>query len=167
MNPLDNLKDIHSATHISNWPIAYGWWLVAVLILISIYATIRWVTYVNQRRKAKKQALKEVQQIIMTKNDSPAALNQILKRVAVVYFPGIAVQQLHGKEWAEFLINALPEKQSTKYSTQLTSLQNNLYQKQAVTETDIAEYQKTVEKWLKLALPPSRKTSQKLEQKHA
>ncbi|WP_158968251.1 DUF4381 domain-containing protein [Paraglaciecola sp. L3A3] len=167
MNPLDNLKDIQNPAEIGNWPPAYGWWLLALVAILVLFIAIKWVLHFKQQRQAKQQALKEIELINIEQPHAATQLNQILKRVALEYFPSCSVQKLHGEQWVNFLIKTLPNKQAGKNSEQITQLQNSLYQKQTIEAKEIAQHKHTVQQWVKLAVPPSKNISQTLEQEHA
>ena len=167
MNPLDNLKDIQNPSEIGSWPPAYGWWILALLTILIIYIAIKWAMHFKQQRRAKKQALKEIESLVLEQKNVVPQLNQILKRVALVYFPDISVQSLHGEKWVDFLVSSLSNKHSLTNTEQMTKFQNNLYQNQAVAMSEIIQHKEVVKQWVKLAVPPSKKTTQTLELKYA
>lgn len=107
---LVQLRDIHLPEPIGWWPLASGWYLLAVLMLISliivIFFAIRY--YINGR--AKRQAihlLTDYQQQYRQDNGQliAARISELLKRVALVYFPREKVASLQGDEWIAFLTN--------------------------------------------------------------
>lgn len=167
MNPLENLQDIHKASDVSNWPPAYGWWILALAILLCVWFTSNLLIKLYKKRKIKRLALNELKAIRASENVSIMQLNQLLKRVTMAYFPNIAVQKLHGKQWAEFLISALPKNQASNLSSQISNMQNSLYQKPENQTANFDEHKIVAENWLKHALPPSHKTTKRLEQEHA
>ena len=171
MNPLQNLKDIRTPTAIELWPPAYGWWILVALVVIGIFLLTIWLIKTRKIRRAKRQTLQALQQIDSSNLDSVSQLNQLLKRVAIVYFPNVAIQKLYGNQWAEFLAQALSDSQAIKLSTQLQNLQAALYRKPDLKTgnhpLDIKEYKDLAATWIKQAVPPSNKTKQKLEQNYA
>ena len=108
MQDLSQLKDIHLPQAISDWPLAYGWWLSLALIVITITLSI--VVYFKQRKKnaVKRSALALLdRQFIQFKanNDSQLFLqqcNQILKRYCLTHYPEAV--SLSGPRWTNFLI---------------------------------------------------------------
>ncbi|KTC92115.1 DUF4381 domain-containing protein [Legionella cincinnatiensis] len=108
-DPLAQLKDIHLPTPIGWWPLAPGWYLViALIVLISIF--IFYYIYKNHRHaKAKNYALillmnyqmeyEKEQNVALTS----ARISELLRRVALAYYPREKVASLHGKEWLHFL----------------------------------------------------------------
>lgn len=105
MNELAELKDIHLPPGVSMWPLAIGWYVVTITILMllafSMYRLIKWFQY----NKPKKQALKLLGQL-KTSPDTQNKLTQIallLKRVAIRYHGIDKVAKLSGNRWIDFL----------------------------------------------------------------
>jgi len=163
MNPLQDLKDIHTPTAIESWPPAYGWWLLLALLLLCIYLLSTWIVKVRKVRLAKRQALKALQQIDGSNVDSVSQLNQLLKRVAMTYFPTQNVQQMHGERWADFLVKTLPNNKAKDVSESIGLMLHTIYQPQTLENTKFNDYQQSVESWIKHALPPNKNIIQKLE----
>jgi hypothetical protein len=167
MNPLQDLKDISTPPAIEFWPPAYGWWLLVLLVVIGICLLTIWLVKVRKVRRAKRQALRSLQQINSSNLDCTSQLNQLLKRVAMTYFPNKNVQEMHGEKWTEFLVNTLPNKKAKELTGSFESMQQTLYQPQTSKNAEFSSYQRAVETWIKHALPPSKTVMQKLEQDHA
>lgn len=167
MNPLDNLKDIYTPAAINIWPPAYGWWLLAGIIILALWLVTVWVLKARRLRIAKRQALQALQQIEATVPNGTSQLNQLLKRVAMTYFPQQNVQKMHGMHWTDFLVKTLPTKQAKSLSPSIELMQQSLYQSDQLESSEFTLYQKSVEMWIKHALPPSKKVLNKLEQEHA
>jgi len=167
MNPLQDLKDIHTPIAVESWPPAYGWWLLAVLIVLSICVLIIWQIKARKVTLAKRQALQVLQQIDGLNPDCVSQLNQILKRLAMTYFPKQNVQQMHSEKWTEFLVKTFSNKKTKDFSETMKSMQQALYQPQQLESAEFIGYQRSVETWIKHALPPSKSIIQQLEQKHA
>lgn len=108
-DPLAQLKDIHLPEAISWWPLAPGWYVLLVLIAFA-GAFLTLCLYKRYRYAlAKKYAL-----ILLTtyekdyeqeQNSSliSARISELLRRVALVYYPRHQVASLHGKAWLDFL----------------------------------------------------------------
>lgn len=167
MNPLQDLKDIRTPATIENWPPAYGWWILGILIVLSLCLITIWLLKVRKVSLAKRQALKTLQQIDSANLDNVSQLNQLLKRVAMVYFPKQNVQEMHSEKWTAFLVNTLPNKKVQDFSASFESMQQTLYQPHTSENVEFPNYAKAAETWIKHALPPSKSCIQKLEQKHA
>ena len=57
-NPLVNLKDIHLPPPVSFWPPAPGWWILAVLLISSLFFGGVWFYRLHKKRKPKNEALR-------------------------------------------------------------------------------------------------------------
>jgi len=105
------LRDIHLPEPIGWWPLAYGWWLLLVLIMACACGIIWWV----KRRKAdpRRYALQSLNDIERqyassdkSPNDDQATLiqcNILLKRTALSMYPHEDIARLSGTRWVSFL----------------------------------------------------------------
>lgn len=106
---LRQLHDIHMPTALDPWSIAPGWYALAGLLLVMMIAILIAVVCWYRRGKVKREAMSMLAQYEKTytpKTDTQtmtAALNELLKRVALVYFPREQVASLCGQEWVDFL----------------------------------------------------------------
>ncbi|GAC18880.1 DUF4381 domain-containing protein [Paraglaciecola arctica] len=167
MNPLQDLKDIHTPAVIEIWPPAYGWWILAILVVIGICLLTIWLVKMQKVTLTKRQALKSLQQIDSSDLNCVSQLNQLLKRVAMTYFPNQKVQEMHSEKWTEFLIKTLPNNKTKDFSGSFELMQQRLYQPNTSENIEFPSYYKSVETWIKHALPPSKKMFIKLEQNNA
>ncbi len=110
MNPaLQQLKDIHLPERISSWPWALGWYVLLALILLCMSWVSFWIYKRHLHARAKKKALSLLDTYVheYEKNQDAqwmsAQLSELLKRVALVYFPREEVASIHGEEWVFFL----------------------------------------------------------------
>ncbi|WP_454784912.1 DUF4381 domain-containing protein [Legionella sp. WA2024007413] len=108
-DPLAQLKDIHLPPPIGWWPMAPGWYILIglSLFLAMILAYVIYKKHLNAL--AKKQALLLLNnyqhQYDQEQNgaETSAHISQLLRRVALVYYPREQVASLHGEEWLKFL----------------------------------------------------------------
>lgn len=108
-DPLAQLKDIHLPNPVSFWPLAPGWYVVLLLVLLAVL----FVAYRIYKRHcyalAKKQALAllaSYQKRYEKEHNVPltsARISDVLRRVALVYYPRQEVASLHGDAWLQFL----------------------------------------------------------------
>lgn len=159
MNPLDQLKDIHLPDTVSNWPPAYGWWLLILVTLTSIVVTVVMVRRFKRIRRAQKQALTILNTIQATQSDWPQQLNGVLKRLAIRYFPNHDVAAMHSSQWSGFLISRLPAKKQNAFEAAITPMQEMLYRNSPDNAHFVACLQQT-KLWITSALPPSRKSTE-------
>ncbi|WP_392538341.1 DUF4381 domain-containing protein [Legionella sp. 227] len=108
-DPLAQLKDIHLPTPIGWWPLAPGWYILMGLILF-IAILLAYSAYKRHRHAlAKKHALLLLHEYLKNyekeQNSSLASahISELLRRVALVYYPRERVASLHGEEWLKFL----------------------------------------------------------------
>ena len=106
---LAKLRDIHLPDPISWWPMAAGWYFLIFLALAVFALSYYFMRSAHRNGRAKRQALELLQsyeheskhnansQIISMK------ISELLRRVALVYFPRKEVARLEGEAWLAFL----------------------------------------------------------------
>ena len=108
-NPLINLKDIHLPPPVSFWPPAPGWWVLAVLLISSLFIGGVWFYRQHKKRKPKTEALrilKDLQILYQNSQDEVVSLrnlSNLLRRTALTVYDNDAVASLQGSSWLEFL----------------------------------------------------------------
>ncbi|WP_133129899.1 DUF4381 domain-containing protein [Legionella yabuuchiae] len=106
---LAQLRDIHLPESVGWWPLAPGWYLLFFILLLVIIACIWGLYRCYRNERAKHQALRlldEYQSQYEASQNSKLAsarVSELLKRVALVYFPREEVAGLTGEQWLEFL----------------------------------------------------------------
>ncbi|WP_448549186.1 DUF4381 domain-containing protein [Thalassotalea fusca] len=113
MDPLAQLKDVHLPEQIHNYPIAPGWWLLAIIIVTVIFWAIKSV--INRKKFNHKR--KVAKKLLDSGNLSNAEIIVLLKTVAMHYVPRENVASLHGDTLADFLQTQLPEKHQANFNT--------------------------------------------------
>lgn len=106
---LAQLRDIHLPPPVSWWPLAPGWYIVLALLAIAIVITSFYAYryYVNGR--ARRQALQLLDSYVAeyqsdeNSQQASAKISELLRRVALVYFPRKEVASLQGEAWLAFL----------------------------------------------------------------
>lgn len=107
---LQGLRDIHLPEAIGWLPMAPGWYL---LIALSLSACVLACFYVALRRRQglpRREALRMLDACIQDyekgqagTQQSTAEVNELLRRVALAYYPRAKVAALSGKAWIDFL----------------------------------------------------------------
>ena len=111
---LSQLKDIVEPMPIGWWPLAIGWWLLAVLILVLLISLGYWLVRRHRQNRFRKLALRELAKIQQHYQAQPApqahvaALNGLLKQVAITRYGRAQVSSLHGEHWCRFLSDQAP-----------------------------------------------------------
>ena len=106
---LSKLRDIHLPDPIGIWPLAPGWYILGILLFLSCFygAFILHRYYRNTRARKKALFLLDSYQCEFSKNNNPqracSQIAELLKRVALVYFPRKEVAHLQGEKWLIFL----------------------------------------------------------------
>lgn len=108
-NPLAALRDIHLPPPIGAWPWAPGWYLALVcglaMLLLAVILLKR--HYSNHRAKRVAIRLLAEYQVLQTENPNSqrttALVSELLRRVALAYYPRTRVAGLMGESWIEFL----------------------------------------------------------------
>jgi hypothetical protein len=148
-NPLA-LKDIHVPEQITNYPIAYGWWILAALLLLAVIITIIKIRKLAKRNQVKKQALTQLNNNVDMTNSE---LISILKWAAMHYFSRVELAKLYGDSLLQFLLKQLPEKHQSSFAELSEQAFKNQYQVSFHNEVD-KKFQQATRLWLTQALPP-------------
>jgi hypothetical protein len=108
---LAQLRDIHLPEAIGWWPLAPGWYLLGLFLLTLgvLGGLVTYRRYAHGRAKREAQhLLKCYQQQYQQQANSQlfsAKISELLKRVALVYYPREQVASLQGEAWITFLNN--------------------------------------------------------------
>lgn len=145
------LHDIHVPEQVSNFPIAPGWWILLVLIIISsvwFYKKSKQNSYLNA---SKNQALATLadNQLLSSKE-----CIILLKWAAMQYCSRQHLAKLYGEDFKDFLMMQLPEKYQEKFNTLITPAFEGQYQaEQDVAVSNDKDCQQAAKLWLTHALP--------------
>jgi hypothetical protein len=152
------LKDIHLPEQISNYPIAYGWWLLASLLVLAIIFSIIKIRKSAKRNQVKKQALARL------KNDEEMTISDtiaLLKWAAMHYFSRVELARLFGDSLHKFLTAQLPIKHQKSFTDLSEQPFLNQYRDQAKAskgENNQDQIDENINQaaalWLMHALPP-------------
>lgn len=151
-NPLKTnaleLKDIHVPEQISNYPVAYGWWLLVALLIFITVISINKLRKAAKRNQVKKQALAQLKNNPeMTISDTIA----LLKWAAMHYFSRAELAKLFGNSLQSFYTSHLPNKHQENFTNLSEQAFINQYHANASTDENL--HQAAV-LWLTHALPP-------------
>lgn len=92
----------------SIWPLATGWWLAIILLLIALgFTTYKGYRYWQMKRQqdAILHALTTFDKALQHDKSSVTIshMNQLLRRLALMHFPRQQVASLTGEQWLRFL----------------------------------------------------------------
>ncbi|MBL0710117.1 MAG: DUF4381 domain-containing protein [Colwellia sp.] len=144
------LKDIHLPEQISDFPIAYGWWILVTLLITMTALIIIKTIKVSKQNKVKKQALKHLNS---KSNISDNDIIALLKWAAMHYFSRVELAKLYGDSLQQFFLSKL----ATKYQQRFTDLSKEAFENQyqaKITSSD--NFQQAAQLWLTQALPPKK-----------
>lgn len=157
-NPLAQLHDIIPPDAPDFWPPAPLYWFLLIASVGLIAGAIYLYKRVKSERLKYRAALSQLQQL----KDNGAdfiALNQLVKGVALLYFPRQQVASLHGEQWFDFLLAYSARPLFKSKPLFLQRLYNN--GAQACTSDDFEQ----VKVWIK-ELPAQIRKQQKESQQH-
>lgn len=127
----------------SAWPPAPIYWLLLMIIIISIALSAFFIKRHINKKKIPKQALSSLQALQVSSGNF-AQLNRLLKGVSLQYYPRSQVASLTGGEWFQF-IQQHNAQQNTPLFEDQSSFCERLYQAVSpCTEHDF----KAAEKWI-------------------
>jgi len=104
---LAKLRDIHTPEPITWWPLATGWWALAVLVIVCSLVFL--VYEVRRRRSLKFRALKELDQLKqraapqLTLLELASELCVLIRRVVLNTAEGSRYAGIHGEDWTRYL----------------------------------------------------------------
>ena len=102
MNNIPEIRDIHIPQGVSIYPLAYGWWVVLVVGILSIVGM--WFVFWAIKTSKKYYALKTLNNIQVSSIVSSAIeMSELLRRICNVKYT--EASSLYGKEWSDFLVN--------------------------------------------------------------
>jgi hypothetical protein len=108
-NALAQLKDIHLPETVDWWPLAPGWYGLLLIIIIATIGLIHFFYKRHVNALPKKQALALLRTYVEhyerehNTQITSSRISQLLRRVALVYYPRTQVASIHGEAWIEFL----------------------------------------------------------------
>lgn len=149
MNELP-LKDIHIPDTLWWWPLAPGWWILAVLLVLLVYALpklLRWLRYKPVRSLSLKQ-LNRIKQDYKQQTDhrqTLLALTTLLRRTVMSQSGRVGNAGLVGDDWVKQL-NQMSS--SVSFSAQQGELLTD-GRYRAVIEGDIDNLLESCEAWIK------------------
>jgi hypothetical protein len=127
--PTLELRDIHLPDDPSIWPLAFGWWLLIIIVSILIYVLVKkW----QQLRKQKQ--LIDLMQIELNninenfkthtnKRQLASEISELLKRFVRHILKDNSATSLTGTEWVEYLNKQTGSSHFSQFESELTQAQ--------------------------------------------
>jgi hypothetical protein len=128
-NPLDQLRDIHLPEPISWWPLAPGWWILALAGSALTVWLLRWLYRRYKAKHYRRQALLQLEQVKAGTDpqEQLRALFVLLKQTANCAYPNRQPSSLAIEPFVEFLRFSCDK---TVFGQSTLELQKLLYAKQ-------------------------------------
>ena len=107
MNPemmLGQLAPLREPAAIGWWPLAHGWWILLVTILLALIGMFLWLQKRRRRNRYRRLALAELT-LMRARQAGGDEINWLLKAAALRAFPSEHVANLHGAAWHSFLVS--------------------------------------------------------------
>lgn len=152
------LAPLHLPAEPGLWPVAWGWWAILALVILSIFIAVFIYKRHKKRSLAKKTVLRLLKQSThqQTNNKKVATVNDLLRQVCLSYYPRPMLASLHGERWYAFLDNQHPSNKDNFQANQ-DDWQHALYQKDPISDDLANRLYRQVEEWITQTLPPSKK----------
>lgn len=158
MNPLDNnsllsqLKDVHAPDAISQWPWAFGWWILIILTLISISSLSLLLIKKHLKYQWKREALSSFLDLKNRYSQEPSlenvtAINRLLKQAYASATSDRTSLHFTGKQWADCLFSVKKKKRPVLSVDEIVLLSEGIYSNQHASLSN--ESIKRLETWIR------------------
>lgn len=100
MNNIPEIRDIHYPDGVSIFPLAYGWWVIIIGIILAVFFSVFIYKFIKTSRKyyiLKKLDKIDTKEVI----DSAIEISNILRRVCLLKYKEAST--LYGEDWVDFL----------------------------------------------------------------
>ena len=109
------LRGLHLPEAIRWWPLAPGWWLLLVILLVGLALSLRSWLRRRARAAARRHALKQLDRATLAYAEHRDAVqlgievSELLRRTMLAYAPRADVAGLTGDAWLDWLDRGLPD----------------------------------------------------------
>lgn len=157
MNPLDQLADIMPPDAVSIWPLAWGYWLLLVIVIALIGLCIFGILKYRNERRAKREALKSLANVDTANEYYAHKIQVLMKSLCAHYLPLLSSSQMHGEEWKSLVLSIYRGKDSSNFSQVIDELYLALYFPKITSGTNFIhqnkKIQSTIDEWIKSSFP--------------
>lgn len=107
------LRDLHLPEAVGWWPLAPGWWVLFVLIVIAALIGLRLWSRARARSAARRFAMRELNHYLADFQSDRNAVrfgartSELLRRTMLAYAPRTDVASLTGEAWLQWLDTGL------------------------------------------------------------
>ncbi len=139
---LDNLHDIVVPDPVSWWPLAPGWYVIILgLVIAATWISIRFIQQ-WQSNRFRREALRQLETI------KPSELPALVKRVALCLWPREQVASLSGDDWLQFLKQSNTTTFTKDSGKNLLSLSYSPDTNLEASSPEFSELKNTVRTWI-------------------
>ncbi|MBA5763738.1 DUF4381 domain-containing protein [Vibrio sp. 404] len=132
---------------IPDWfPLAWGWWASLAGIVLIFALLLFYLRWKKKRLAPKKTALH------LIPKEKPAAALELVRQVALCYYPREHIAQLTGKDWYIFLDSQVS---TPIFEQNYEQWQSVLYSKEAILNSE--QLVQDCYQWVEQALPPKKR----------
>ncbi|MDN7123292.1 DUF4381 domain-containing protein [Pseudidiomarina terrestris] len=151
MTAPEQLHDIILPPAASWWPLAPGWYVLAVVSIITV-GLLTWLAVRSyRRRRVRRAALTQLSPLLPLNSTT-----LLLKRACLGYYPSPAIAGLTGSAWRDFLLQQLSSSQAARFVDLLVEVEHAAYQPTDDEAPRLRnEYYQFARFWMMHALPPS------------
>lgn len=149
-NPLADLKDVHLPQDSSIFPLAYGWYIVIAVVIMSIIIAL----LILRKRKIKNAERAKIEGLLNAIKEREIPDNEIieecsvlLKRVAVMKFADRNPHLLFANKWLEFLDET---GKTTEFTAGHGKCLVNIYRRQQIENKE--DFFNVIRNWLRAVL---------------
>ncbi len=148
------LNDIHVPEQVSSLPIAYGWWILLFIAIITLAWAVKEFRKNSKLQQNKKHALKTLHDDM-----NIADTISLLKWAAMQYFDRSEIASLYGTNFQQFLVKQLPEKHQSNFESLSSEAFKAQYQQNdnSMNKSLENQCQQAAKLWLIYALPVKHK----------
>src|SRR5690554_245015 len=149
LNEQPQLHDIVSAPAASWWPLAPGWYALALATTVLLVSLVWWLLRSIRQRRARKAALRQLYALQQQPAElSLSTISLLLKQAAKAYYPASSLHNTQTKQWWLFLQSQLSNRQQQKFHDLLNALPQVVYQPPSAQQPWLADYHNFAQVWL-------------------
>lgn len=108
---LQQLAPLREPEPVHWWPLAPGWWLLGVLVLLGLAVVFWWVWQRWQSNRYRRDALRQLKRLCSEREPTLEQVNILLKATALRGWPRDQVAALNGEAWLRLLTDSCPDLQ--------------------------------------------------------
>ncbi len=161
---LKHLHDIVSAPHVSWWPLAPGWYLLAATLFLALLWLVSFWRCYRRRNAYRRAALAQLDHLELQLHDleqrqaTLRELPELVKRTALAAWPRAEVAGLSGELWLVWLDNSWQRQRFTEGPGRLLPQLSYAAAEHlsALPEAEVAELVAMIRAWILLHQRPKR-----------